>query len=323
MRSPIAGQNILVTGGAGFIGSHLVDELLSRGAEQLIIVDNLFCGSLENLSHLKEDPRVTLYRDDASECGLLGTLIQRHQISTTFNCATKALNYSFINPFGAFETNTKVLGNLLEFLRQGAFKSLCHFSTSEVFGTAQSEFMDEKHPIKPTTTYASGKAAADLLLKSYVQMFAVDAFIVRPFNGFGPRQNWEDPLAAVIPRTARLILEGRKPEIHGTGEQERDFTYVRDTVRDVCDLFRVMNRGEEVNISSESRVSIRAIVQAVASALDYHGEFSELPARGADVLSHCGSSAFLKTKIPYVRRPFPEALAETVDWYRQKRALSR
>lgn len=109
--------------------------------------------------------------------------------------------------------------------------------------------MDEKHPINPTTTYAAGKAAADIAVRSWVDMFDLDAFIVRPFNNYGPRQNYKGYLAGVIPITAYRIIN---PEIHGTGLQSRDFIFVLDTIDAIIKLYPLMQKADSINISTNN-----------------------------------------------------------------------
>jgi UDP-glucose 4-epimerase len=320
MMSPreITGKTVLVTGGAGFIGSHLVDRLIAEGAAHVAVIDNMFLGSEENLEEAQATGKLTLYRDDAEFVTSLDYIFQRHAIDVVFNCATKALNYSFMNPANAFGTNVTVALNLLELQRRGAFKSLCHFSTSEVYGSAVYEPMDEKHPRNPTTTYAAGKAAADLAVESFVHMFDLDAFIVRPFNNYGPRQNHKGLLAGVIPITAWRILNQGTPEIHGDGQQSRDFIHVRDTVDAVVKLFRVLPAGESVNISTDNQISIGDLVTRIASRLGHQGEILRKPARAADVLCHNASNQKVRALIDYSLTDFDTGLRETLDWYVQR-----
>jgi len=318
IRDDLKGKTILVTGGAGFIGSHLVDKLLVEGAAHVVVIDNLFVGSEDNLEEALATGKVSFYRDDAEFNTSLEYIFATHPIDIVFNCATKALNYSFLNPANAFDTNVRVTLNLLELQRRGLFKTLCHFSTSEVYGSAVYEPMDEAHPRNPTTTYAAGKAAADLAVESYVRMFELDAFIVRPFNNYGPRQNYKGMLAGVIPITAMRLLTGGTPEIHGEGTQSRDFIYVQDTVDAVVKLYSVQPTGETVNISTDNQISITELIERICKAYGYSGEILRKPARHSDVLCHNASNEKVKGLIQYSLTPFEKGLNDTLGWYTQR-----
>jgi UDP-glucose 4-epimerase len=315
-RPAIKGQTVLVTGGAGFIGSHLVDALIAAGAAHVVAVDNMFLGSEDNLREALATGKATLYKDDIEFADTLAYVFDRHKITTVFNCATKALNYSFLNPANAFTTNVTGVINLLELQRKGVFKTLCHFSTSEVYGTAVYEPMDEAHPKNPTTTYAAGKAAADLAVESYVRMFDVDAFIVRPFNNYGPRQNHKGLLAGVIPLTAWRILHGVAPEIHGDGTQSRDFIYVKDTVDAVVKLYGKMAAGESVNISTDNQVDITTLITKITQGMGYTGAVVRKPARKADVECHHASNEKVRQLIDFNLTPFDKGLEQTLTWYK-------
>jgi UDP-glucose 4-epimerase len=312
----IKGSVILVTGGAGFIGSHLVDRLLVEKAKRVIVVDNMFLGSEFNLKNAINNG-VVLYKDDIEITSSLDYIFEKHNIDIVFNCATKALNYSFVNPKNAFDTNVNGVLNILEHQRKGHFKTLVHFSTSEVYGTAEYEPMDESHPIKPTTTYAAGKAAADIAINSWVNMFNLDAFIVRPFNNYGPRQNHKGYMAGIIPITAFRILNNINPEIHGTGLQSRDFIYVLDTVDAIIKLYPLMERSDSINISTDGQVSMKEVVHKIVDAMGYQGEISQKEARGADVECHNASNEKVKSMIDYQLTSFEDGLLKTVKWYQE------
>lgn len=314
-RPKIYGSNILVTGGAGFIGSHLVDQLLITGAKKIIVIDNMFLGSEENLAQAIKSG-VTLYKDDIEIANSLNYIFDKHPIDIVFNCATKALNYSFVNPSNAFSTNVNGVLNLLEHQRRGNFSTLVHFSTSEVYGSAVYEPMDEKHPIQPTTTYAAGKAAADLAVTSYANMYNLDSFIVRPFNNYGPRQNHKGYLAGIIPITVWRILNDISPEIHGTGLQTRDFIYVEDTVDAIVKLYPLLKPSESINISTDGQVSMKEVIHKIIDIMKYRGEIINKPARGADVEAHNASNQKVKALIDYQLTPFETGLQKTIKWYR-------
>lgn len=313
-RPDIKNSSVLVTGGAGFIGSHLVDRLLVEGAKQVVIVDNMFLGSEDNLNDAISKGAI-LYKDDIEISSSLDYIFEKHKIDIVFNCATKALNYSFVNPKNAFDTNVNGILNILEHQRKGNFKTLVHFSTSEVYGTAVYEPMDENHPINPTTTYAAGKAAADIAVNSWVNMFDLDAFIVRPFNNYGPRQNYKGYLAGIIPITAWRILNKISPEIHGTGNQSRDFIFVLDTVDAIIKLYPLMQKGESINISTDGQISMNDVINKIVDIMEYKGEVLRKPARGADVECHNASNAKVKSMIDYQLTPFEIGLAKTLQWY--------
>ncbi|MBP6409892.1 MAG: GDP-mannose 4,6-dehydratase [Pseudarcicella sp.] len=317
LNREIKNKTILVVGGAGFIGSHLVDRLITDGAAQVIIIDNLFTGTVENLKEAMASGKCVLFKDDAESKNLLNYIFSTFKIDTVFNLATKALNYSFTNPSDAFATNVTVVLNLLEHLRSKNFHHLCHYSTSEVYGTAVYEPMDEAHPKNPTTTYAAGKAAADLAVESYVHMFDVDAIIVRPFNNYGPRQNHLPPLAGIIPLTASKLLNGISPEIHGSGKQSRDFIYVKDTIDATLNVFKVLEKGETVNLSTGNQVTMEDLINQIVKHFDFKGEILRKPERGADVFCHNCSNEKVSKIVNYQLTPFSEGLATTLNWYKE------
>jgi UDP-glucose 4-epimerase len=317
LNREVKDKNILVVGGAGFIGSHLVDRLIQDGASQIVIIDNLFTGTTENLKDAMLSGKCILLKDDAESMNLLNYVFNEFKIDIVFNLATKALNYSFTNPSDAFGTNVTVALNLLEHLRNKKYQSLCHFSTSEVYGTAVYEPMDEAHPKNPTTTYAAGKAAADLAIESYVKMFDVDAMIVRPFNNYGPRQNHLPPLAGIIPLTASKLMAGISPEIHGSGKQSRDFIFVKDTVDATLNVFKVLAKGETVNLSTGNQVTMEDLIKQIALYFGFTGEILRKPERGADVFCHNCSNEKVSKLVNYQLTSFSEGLATTLDWYKE------
>ena len=315
----------VVTGGAGFIGSHLVDTLLARGAARVAVVDNFFLGRDENLAvaRAQHGANLHVYRDDASDMHAMTAVIDKEKPDVVFNLATKALAYSFFSPAGALNVNVNLALTCLELLRKGAYGRLVHLSSSEVYGTAQTVSMDEGHPLLAETTYAAGKAAADLAVLSYVRMFGVNASILRPFNNYGPRQN-DETYGAVIPLTVRRILTGEVPVIEGTGEQTRDFIYVRDSVDAVLRLaIAGEHKGEAINVGSGRETTIRSIIEGICSIMNYKGEIARAPERSADVRRHCANVAKAEALIGKIdKTPLESGLATTVEWYvdRLKRA---
>lgn len=312
------GKRILVTGGAGFIGGHLVDALISEGAARISVVDNFFLGKEQNLEAAGKTAgeRLKIYREDAGDFTVMAAICAAEKPDIVFNLATKALLYSFFNPAGAAKVNVDIALVLADLLRSGSYGRLVHVSTSEVYGTAQSVSMNEQHPLLAETSYAAGKASADLILLSYVRMFDLPILIVRPFNNYGPRQN-AGALAAVVPLTIRRIERGEAPIIQGDGLQTRDFTYVGDTVEAMLKLACLDGgKGEVLNLGSGRETSILEIVRTIAQVMNYRGDFIHTEQRVADVRRHCAGIGRVNDLIGEVAKTTLAAgLRRTVEWY--------
>jgi UDP-glucose 4-epimerase len=316
----ITGRSILVTGGAGFIGSHLVDELLRRGAEKVVVVDNLLVGDEENLAGAASShDNLTVYKDDARHFGVVQAILEKEEVEVVYNLATIALNYSFFNPLDAYMVNVEIANTLLELLKVGAYETLIHASSSEAYGTARYSPMDESHPLDPTTPYAGGKAAADLMLLTMHRVLDLDLSIIRPFNNYGPRQNDHGTLAAIIPLTARRILDGERPVVEGTGQQTRDFIYVGDTVRALVLAYeREESRGKVINLGSGIETPIATLVAEICAFYGYTGEIDHRPERRSDVKRLCASAELARATLGFVPEVgLEEGLAKTLGWYRE------
>lgn len=313
----IEGKNVLVTGGAGFIGSHLCDEILARGANKVVCVDNFFLGKMENIAEAMKHENFVLYRDDCRQFGVMQSVVEKEEIEVVFNMATIALNYSFFNPFDAYMVNVQIANTLLELLKVGAYKTLIHTSSSEAYGTAQYSPMDENHPTDPTTPYAAGKAAADMMAHSFSKVLDLDISIIRPFNNYGPRQNAEGPLAGIIPVTAKRIKNGGRPMINGDGEQTRDFIYVKDTVRGLLLAYeKEKSRGKIINLGSGKDMTMNSLLRSICDYMGYTGEWDHGEERISDVRNLCANIDRAKVVLGFEpQMSFEIGIKETLDWY--------
>lgn len=314
----IKGKNVLVTGGAGFIGSHLCDALLEKRAGKVVCVDNFFLGKIENISAALKYDNFILYKDDCRQFGVMQSIIEREEIEVVFNMATIALNYSFFNPFDAYMVNVQIANTLLELLKVGAFKTLIHTSSSEAYGTAQYSPMDENHPTNPTTPYAAGKAAADMMIHSFSKVLNLDISIIRPFNNYGPRQNADGPLAGIIPITAKRIKNGERPVVNGDGEQTRDFIYVKDTVRGLLLAYENdESRGKIINLGFGQDMTMNALVREICDYMGYTGEWDYNEDRKSDVRNLCADISCAKNVLGFEPQVcFKDGIRETLDWYK-------
>lgn len=320
----LAGKNVMVTGGAGFIGSHLCDRLMREGPSSLAVVDDFSLGKMRNLRSISGDPKVKVYKRDAKRYGGLEDVMADGETDVVFNLAVIPLPMSLELPLETVLTNVTVTTNICELLRKGSFETLVHCSSSEAYGSALYVPMDEEHPEKPLTPYAASKIACDQVAVSYFKTFGLDIGIARPFNTYGPRQN-ERSYAGVIPLTIHRILRGEAPVVYGDGKQTRDYSFVADTVEGILGVFSCPEaRGRIVNIASGREVSIGALVKKIAKTMDYEGEIVYEPARPGDVLRHKGDISLARRLFGYAPKTgFDEGLKETVDWYVRELKSSR
>lgn len=310
-------KSFLVVGGAGFVGSHLVDLLVKRDAEKVVVLDNFFLGKTVNLKWALENGNVVIHKEDARHLTAVENIIEREKPEAIFNLAVKPLLYSFIDPEGAYMTSVVITHNLAHTLRKGTYSRLLHFSSSEAYGTALHPSMNEQHPLNPTTPYGAGKAAADLLLLSYHNLFNLNLSIIRPFNMYGPRQNI-GVYAAVIPVTIRHILNGEKPVIEGDGLQTRDFTYVEDVADAALKLLECdKTKGRIVNVGQGKETSIQKIISLICNAFNYpFANVEHANERLGDVRRHCADITLARNLINYSpRTTLNEGLNRTIEWF--------
>lgn len=312
----IRGKRVLVTGGAGFIGSHLIDRLVKEGPKTIVVVDNLSLGKESNLAQaIGEFPLLHLRVMDASIFAAMLDLVRLEKPDVVFSLATTPLPQSLVDPVWSSETIFRLSLVACELARILRFK-LIHVSSSEVYGDGQYFPMDESHPFAGTTPYAAAKAAADLLVASYQRTFGIQAVVARPFNTYGPRQNWER-YAAVIPRTMkRMLVDGSSPVIHGDGEQTRDFLHVLDVVEAIVKIATDDGlTGQVVNICSGEQISVNELMEMLFSLAGFGEKPQYTLARIGDVRAHRGDGSKLKSLGFMPRYSLEKGLEETVKWH--------
>lgn len=312
-------KSVLVTGGAGFIGSHLVDRLMQEKPSNLVVVDNFFLGKKSNLKEAKRNYiDLKVYKLDASDYGVMKGIVEQEDIQVVFDLAVVPLPASLNKPRWTYEQNNNITLCWCELAREGYYDTLIHFSSSEAYGSCQYAPMDESHPLRPTTSYGASKAATDLLVLSYISTFGIDASIIRPFNNYGPRQN-KGNYAGVIPLTIERILSGEAPVIYGDGEQTRDYIYVTETADAAVEIYNHENtRGKVMNIATGSEITINKLVRLVAEYMDYDKAIVYERERPGDVRRFIASVELARDLIKFKPRTNLEAgIKLTIEWYKQ------
>jgi UDP-glucose 4-epimerase len=307
-------KRIMVVGGAGFIGSHLVEALLEAGA-RVTVVDNEFLGRKENLIGAK--PFTTkYYKIDASDINGMRRHFDGQHFDVCYNLAVLPLPHSLKHPADNIFVNVQITTTLCDMEKVGFFDQLIHFSSSEVYGSAQYEPMCEKHPLESSTPYAASKAACDLICLSYWRTFDSNISIIRPFNNYGERQN-AGMYAGIIPLTINRLMQGQEAEIYGDGEQTRDYIYVKDTVKAALLLAgRDDLAGQVFNIASGHDVPIRWLIQEIMRLMGINRRITYLPARPGDVRRHIANTFKAKDILGFNHSiSMEEGLTRTIWWY--------
>lgn len=258
-------KRIIVTGGAGFIGSHVVDQLVAAD-NQVIIVDDFSTGKWENIDHHATNGRVQVEQADIRDVDTMVRLIKG--ADTVFHLAVACLRASLKDPVSVHEINATGTLAVCQASLKNDVKRLVYVSSSEAYGSALYVPMDEGHALNPTTVYGASKAAGEHYALAYWRTYGLPSLVVRPFNSYGPREHSEGASAEVIPKFAMRAMAGLRPVIFGTGDQTRDFTWVEDTARGIiaaaeCDGLV----GDCVNIARGQEISVNAICKLVLEKL--------------------------------------------------------
>ncbi len=253
-------SKVMVTGGAGFIGSELVHQLVEAGA-QVVVVDNLVNGKRENLAAVEGD-RCRLEVVDIRDQAALEPLLEG--VDLVYHLACLGVRHSIHSPHENHEVNATATLQLLSLCRQAKVARFVYVSTSEVYGTALTAPMDEGHPTFPMTVYGAAKLAGECYARAFWRTYAYPTVVVRPFNAFGPRCHHEGDSGEVIPKSLLRCLAGRPLIVFGDGEQTRDFTYVEDTARGIRLAGTASGvEGETINLGCGKEITINRLMETV------------------------------------------------------------
>lgn len=257
-------ERVLVTGGAGFIGSELVRQLVGRGSD-VIVVDNLTNGRRENLDGLPSE-RVQLVVADIRDLRRMAELMPRTGV--VFHLACLGVRHSIHSPRENHEVNATGTLGLLSVAQEVGVARFVYVSSSEVYGTARCVPMTEEHPTLPATVYGSSKLAGECYARAFFCTYGYPTVVVRPFNTYGPRCHHEGDSGEVIPRFMLRCMTGLPMVVFGEGTQSRDFTYVSDTARGIIAVGLADKAvGKTFNLGSGHEVTIDELSREVAAVV--------------------------------------------------------
>ena len=322
---------ILVTGGCGFIGSHLVDLLASKG-HKVVILDALSYGAnVRNVERLGRDAfrivggltgqRVgglpdadcVLVIGDVADADLVKDLVDR--TDACFHLAAQShvdRSYGDVRPF----VDSNVVGSysVLEAFRGHPSKRLVFVSTDEVYGDKESGFSMEGDPLAPRNIYSTLKAGADLLAQTYAAIYGVNLVIARPANNYGPRQFAEK----LIPKIVTTFMAGGKVPVYGEGDQVRDWLYVKDTVRALVHLYESASGGSIYNLGAHQFRTVLDVVRAIGELLkvDWRSRIEHVPDRIRGDRRYALDLSRMHRDFGWkAETTFADGIKETVDWY--------
>lgn len=306
---------IAVTGGAGFIGSHLVDQLLARH-NHVLVLDDFSTGSMENLAHHGDNPQLNVIPTDIRDETHLRQLFRG--VDYVFHLATRNVRLSLTEPSLVHDVNCNGTYAVLKMATACRVKRLLYCSSSEVNGTATVVPMPEEYHYQPETIYGASKLMGEYYANVFHRSGWLNTVIARPHNNYGPRAHYAGNKGEVIPRFILWALAGKPLPIYGDGRQTRDFTFVTETTDYLIRLMELpAANGQTVNVCRGEEVSIRQIAELILELTESTSTWDERPARPSDVLRLYGDASFLRRLVgtsPHMS--IREGLQRTIAWYR-------
>jgi UDP-glucose 4-epimerase len=309
----------LVTGGAGFIGSHLVDALVARGA-RVRVVDNLATGRRENLAPLLVRGAIEFIEGDLADLEVARRAVDGVEI-VLHQAAIPSVPRSVSDPIGSNRANVDATLNVLVAARDAGVRRVVYAASSSAYGDTPTLPKHEAMPPAPRSPYALQKLVGEQYMALFAALYGLETVSLRYFNVFGPRQDPSSPYSGVISLFVRALLEGRQPVVHGDGEQTRDFTYVANVVDGVlraCEAPGVS--GAVINLATGGRISLNALLDALYAITGARVAPRHAPPRPGDVRDSQADITRAREMLGY--EPivsFEDGLRLTVEWYRTAR----
>jgi len=305
----------LVTGGAGFIGSHLVEELLRRG-ESVRVLDNFSSGKRQNLAHLTGFDLVT---GDVTDAATVARAVDGCDF-VLHQAAIPSVPRSIQDPLRSHVANIDGTLQVLLAAREAGVKRLVFAGSSSVYGNTPVLPKREDMPPNPLSPYALQKQVGEQYARMFTSLYGLETVTTRYFNVFGPRQDPSSPYSGVISLFVKAFMEDQTPTVHGDGSQTRDFTFVADVVAGVLSACTAPKAaGEVINVAAGGRVSLLEVLQTLEKIFGKRLEARFGPPRAGDVKDSNADITKARTLLGFEPRvPFSEGLQRTVSWFREQ-----
>ena len=306
-------SSYLVTGGAGFIGSHLTEELIRRG-ERVRVADSLITGHRKNLAHLSG---VEFLQGDVADLAVATRAVQGVDY-VLHQAAIPSVPRSVEDPITSNRANIDATLSILVAARDAGVKRVVYAGSSSAYGNTPTLPKNEDMPTNPLSPYALQKLVGEQYMQMFTSLYGLETVTIRYFNVFGPRQDPSSPYSGVISVFAKALLDNKAPTIHGDGEQTRDFTYVANVVDGVL---RAVNApgasGQVVNIATGTRISLNQLFASMRDAIGSRLEPLYGPARQGDVKDSLADITRARTLLGYEPSvSLEDGLKNTIEWYR-------
>jgi UDP-glucose 4-epimerase len=314
----LAGKKIVVTGGAGFLGSHVVALLLKLN-NHVIVLDNFYSSNKRRIDILKDHPNLTIINGDITKKEDAERSFDKANV--IIHLAVLGLRESIKNPKAVTRVVVEGTVNCLEAAREKNVELFVNCSSSEAYGTAHYVPMDEQHPMNPETPYAAAKVAQDMAVYSFGRTYNLPWVTVRPFNMFGPHSHWSGSRGELIPKLIVRAMNKEILPIFGDGQQTRDFIYVKDVAEAIVNIAENPNSwGKSINVCSGSETSIYKVAECICKLLNLDPEvyIKKFPPRPGEVRRHLGSNLLFRQLFERscLKTNFEDGLTETVRWFR-------
>jgi UDP-glucose 4-epimerase len=310
-------SKILVTGAAGFIGSHLTDALLEAGHE-VVGFDNLSNGKLRNLESALESNAFQFAEGDICDEAQVNEIMKG--VDVVYHLACLGVRHSIHSPFENHRVNAEGSLRVLEAARQGKVSKFFYISTSEIYGDIQTFPIDELGVPAPKTVYGSSKLAGENYAYSYNVCYGLQTVITRIFNNYGPRAHYEGDAGEIIPRSIVRMLNGEAPVVFGKGDVTRDFFFVKDTARALVQLMDNVNVvGEIINIGTGVEITMKELMEVLIEEMELKDRMSIRfeEDRPADVPRLWVNPTKFKELTGFDNEmDFREGLRETITYYK-------